>query len=81
MMDGDMGMFLTAFNADYTEIKKNWVLVATPKISAVAEFLESLTLTGDTKDLKQIVITYKNCMAITIDFKRMKTDSPDEIKC
>lgn len=81
MMDGDIGMFLTAFNADYTEIKKNWVLVATPKISAVAEFLESLTLTGDTKDLKQIVITYKNGMTITIDFKRIKTDSPDEIKC
>lgn len=81
MMDGDMGMFLTVFNADYTEIKKNWVLVATPKLSAVAEFLESMTLSGDTKDLKQIVITYKNGMAITIDFKRMKTDSPDEIKC
>ena len=81
VMDGDMGMFQTVFNADYTEIKKNWVLIATPKLSAVAEFLESMTLSGNTKDLKQIVITYKNGMTITIDFKRMKTDSPDEIKC
>lgn len=83
MLDGDMSTFLTAFNVDYTENTKTqkWTLVATPKISAIAEFLKSMTLDGDTKDLKQIVIKYKNGTKVVIDFKRLKTDLPDEIKC
>ena len=83
MLDGDMNTFLTAFNADYTESKKgqNWTLLATPKISSIADFLESITMAGNTKDLKQIIIKYKNGTTIVIDFKRMKTDLPDEIKC
>ena len=83
MLNGNMDKFLMVFNADYTEISKSksWLLTATPKISAVSDFLESVTMTGDIKNLKQIIITYKNSMTITIEFKRMKTDSPDEIKC
>lgn len=83
MLNGDMESFLTVFNADYTESKKtkDWVLVATPKISAIADFLKSMTFRGNTTDLNQIVITYKNGTKITIDFKRLKTDSTDEIKC
>ena len=83
MLDGNMDKFLTAFNADYTEIpkNKNWALVATPKLSAISDFLESITLTGNAKELKQISIIYTNGTTITIDFKRMKADLPDEIKC
>ena len=78
-----MDKFLTVFNADYTESKKgqNWTLLATPKISNVAEFLKSITLIGNPTDLKQIVIKYTNKTTIIIDFKHMKTDSTDEIKC
>ncbi len=82
VLNGDMTMFLMAFNADYTESKGGrWTLMATPKISTIAEFLSSMTLAGNTTDLNQMVIMYKNGMTITIDFKRMKTDLPDEIKC
>jgi outer membrane lipoprotein-sorting protein len=82
VLNGDMTMFLMAFNADYTERKDGrWTLMATPKISAIAEFLSSITMAGNTTDLNQIVIIYKNGMTITIDFKRMKTDLPDAIKC
>lgn len=83
MLNGDMDKFLTVFNADYTESKKgqNWTLLATPKISNVAEFLKSITLIGNPTDLKQIVIKYTNKTTIIIDFKHMKTDSTDEIKC
>lgn len=83
MLDGDMDMFLNAFNADYTESKKgkNWTLLATPKIAAIADFLESITMAGNTTDLKQIVIKYQNGATIVIDFKRIKTGSDDEIKC
>jgi len=81
MLNGDMNMFLMAFNADYTENKTSWTLMATPKLSAIADFLEAITMAGNTKDLKQMVIMYKNGTTITIDFKRMTTDLPDEIKC
>ena len=81
MLNGDMTMFLMAFNADYTENKTSWTLMATPKLSAIADFLEAITMAGNTKDLKQMVIMYKNGTTITIDFKRMTTDLPDEIKC
>ena len=76
-----MDSFLTAFNADYTEKGQNWTLLATPKISAIADFLKSITLGGNAKDLKQIIIKYTNKTTIIIDFKRMETDSNDEIKC
>ena len=83
MLDGDMSSFITAFDADYIEDKKgqNWTLQATPKISAIKDFLSSMTLAGNTKDLKQMVISYKNGTMIIINFKRMKTESADEIKC
>ena len=81
MLDGDMDMFLTAFNADFTESKQNWTLLATPRLSAIADFLTSITFSGNTKNLKQIIIVYKNGTKIVIDFKRIKTDSTDEIKC
>ena len=83
MLDGDMDMFLTAFNADYTESKKgkNWTLLATPKIAAMADFLESIVMAGNTTNLKQIVVKYQNGATIVIDFKRIKTGSDDEIKC
>lgn len=84
MLNGDMDKFLTAFNADYKEenVKtKNWTLKATPKLSAINDFLKSITLAGDIKDLKQMVISYKNGATIIIVFKRIKADSLDEIKC
>ena len=81
MLNGNMDSFLTAFNADYTEKGQNWTLLATPKISAIADFLKSITLGGNAKDLKQIIIKYTNKTTIIIDFKRMETDSNDEIKC
>ena len=83
MLDGDMSSFITAFDADYIENKngQNWTLQATPKISAIKDFLDSITLAGNTKDLKQMVISYKNGTMIIINFKRMKTESADEIKC
>ena len=83
MLDGDMDKFLTAFNTDYTESKKglNWTLLATPKISAIDDFLESIKMNGNTQNLNKIVVKYKNGTKITIDFKRLKMDSDDEIKC
>jgi hypothetical protein len=83
VLNGDMTRFLMVFNVDYSETKKSktWVLQATPKLSAVADFLGSITMTGNLTDLKQMVIMYKNGTIITIDFKRMNTESPDEIKC
>ncbi|MBR3148329.1 MAG: glycosyltransferase [Alphaproteobacteria bacterium] len=83
MLDGDMNDFLTAFDADYTESKKgqNWTLLASPKISAISDFLESMTMTGNKKDLTQIVIKYKNGTKIVLDFRRLKTDLTDEIEC
>ncbi|MCR4918106.1 MAG: glycosyltransferase, partial [Alphaproteobacteria bacterium] len=83
VMNGDMSNFLAAFKADYTENKKTktWTLQAIPKISAISDFLESVILSGNLKDLRQIVIVYKNGATIVIDFKRIKTGAPDEIKC
>ena len=83
VLDGDMDRFLIVFNADYMENpkNKNWILKATPKLSAVSDFLGTITLSGNAKDLKQIIIIYTNQTTITIDFKRMKVDLPDEIKC
>ena len=83
MLNGDMDRFLTVFSADYTETHggKNWTLIATPKISAVAGFLKSMKMSGNTTDLNQIVITYTNGTKIVIDFERINGDSPDEIKC
>lgn len=83
VLNGDMSKFLMVFNADYIESKKgtNWTLQATPKLSNISEFLESITLAGNINDLKQMVITYKNGTTIVLDFTRMKTDLPDEIKC
>ena len=83
MLDGDMGTFLSVFNADYSESKQNsdWKLVAIPKISAVSDFLKSMTFMGNIKDLNKLIITYKNGTKIIINFKRIKVDIPDEIKC
>lgn len=83
MLNGDMTMFLMAFNADYSESKKGtgWTLMATPKVPAIADFLEAITFAGDIKDLHQMVIIYKNGTTVTINFKRMTVDLPDEIKC
>jgi len=83
VLNGDMSTFLMVFKADYIESAKgdNWTLQSTPKISTISDFLDSLTLSGNTTDLKQMVISYTNGTNIIIDFKRMKTDSPDEIKC
>ena len=81
LLNGDMEMFLTAFDADYTESKNNWRLTATPKIDAIGEFLKQITMAGNIHDLRQIIIKYTNGTKIIIDFKRMKTDLSDEIKC
>ena len=83
MLNGDMTMFLMAFNVDYSAGKKNtdWTIMATPKISAIADFLQAITLAGNDTDLHQMLIMYKNGTTITIDFTRMTTELPDEIKC
>ena len=83
MLNGDMSTFLVAFNADYNENQKNktWTMVATPKLSSIGDFLQSMTFSGNATDLNQMIIKYKNGTKITIDFKRIDAVLDDEIKC
>ena len=81
MLNGDMTDFLFAFDVDYTEHKNTWTLVATPRITAIADMIQNLTMYGSTTDLTKIVMTYDDGTIIILEFKRSKKDFADEIAC
>ena len=55
-----------------------WQLTATPKISAMADFIQDVVMRGTTRDLNRVIITYQNGTVIIINFKRMIREIPDE---
>ena len=81
MLNGDMTDFLFAFDVDYTEHKNTWTLVATPRITAIADMIQNLTMYGSTTDLIKIVMTYDDGTIIILEFKRSNKDFADEIAC
>lgn len=81
MLNGDMSDFLFAFNVDYTEYKNTWTLVATPRLTVVADMLQNLTMYGSDKDLDKIVMTYYDGTIVILEFNRLTKDIQDEIIC
>ena len=83
MLNGDMSDFLFAFNADYIDDKNanGWHIVATPRLSAMADFIQDLTIYGTTKDLNKIIITYADGTILMLNFTRSTKDFNYEIVC
>ena len=81
MLNGDMDDFLFAFNVDYTEHKDSWTLVATPRLTNIADMIQNLTMYGNTKDLTKIVMTYYDGTIVILEFNRLKKEIKDEISC
>lgn len=81
MLDGDMSDFLFAFNVDYTEHKNTWTLVATPRLTVVADMIQNLTIYGNQKDLTKIVMTYYDGTIVILEFNRLVKEIKDEIAC
>lgn len=83
MLNGDMSDFLFAFNADYTDDKNanGWHIVATPRLSSLADFIQDLTIYGTTKNLNKIIITYADGTILMLNFTRSAKDFNYEIAC
>lgn len=81
MLNGDMSDFLYAFNADYVEKGTKWTLVATPRLTNIADIIQDLTIYGNNTDLNKIIMTYYDGTIIILEFSKIKTDIPDEIIC
>jgi outer membrane lipoprotein-sorting protein len=81
MLNGDISDFLFAFNVDYFDDKNGWHLVATPRLSALTDFIQNLTVYGTTKNLDKIIITYADGTIIILQFTRSSKDFSDEIVC
>ena len=81
MLNGDMSDFLFAFNVDYNEHKDSWTLVATPRLSVLADMVQNLTMYGTTKDLTKVIMTYYDGTIVILEFNRSKKEIKDEIAC
>ena len=81
MLNGDMSDFLFAFDVDYTEYKNTWTLLATPRLTAIADMIQNLTIYGSTKDLTKAVMTYNDGTIVILEFNRSNKDFSDEIIC
>ena len=83
MLNGDMSDFLFAFDADYVDDKNanGWHIVATPRLSAMTDFIQDLTIYGTTKDLTKIIITYADGTILILNFTRSSKDFNYEIVC
>lgn len=83
LLNGDIKRMLGVFDVDYVENGTNgWQLTATPKISAMADFIQDVVMRGTTRDLNRVIITYQNGTVIIINFKRMIREIPDgQIRC
>ena len=81
MLNGDMSDFLFAFNVDYSEYKNTWTLVATPRLTNIADIIQNLTMYGSTTDLTKVVMTYDDGTIVILEFNRSKKDFADEIIC
>ena len=81
MLNGDMSDFLFAFNVDYNEHKDSWTLVATPRLSVLADMVQNLTMYGTTKDLNKVIMTYYDGTIVILEFNRSKKEIKDEIAC
>jgi len=83
MLNGDMSDFLFAFNADYTDDKNatGWHIFATPRLSAMTDFIQDLTIYGTTKNLNKIIITYADGTILILNFSRSVKDFKYEIVC
>jgi len=81
MLNGDLTGFLFAFNVDYSEHKNSWTMVATPRLSALADMLQNLTVYGTTTDLTKVVMTYYDGTIVILEFTRTQKEINDEIAC
>ena len=81
MLNGDMSDFLFAFDVDYTEYKNTWTLLATPRLTTIADMIQNLTIYGSTKDLTKVVMTYNDGTIVILEFNRSNKDFSDEIIC
>ena len=81
MLNGDMSDFLFVFNVDYSEHKNTWTLVATPRLTVMADMIQNLTMYGSTQDLTKAIITYYDGTIVILEFNRSKEDFDDEIIC
>lgn len=79
-LNGDIQSLSKTFDLDYTD-SMPWQLQATPKIREMKKFIRSIQLTGDTKQLFEIVIQYTNDDEITLKFSVDQKGILDEIKC
>ena len=68
-------------NVDYTEHKNTWTLVATPRLTVVADMIQNLTIYGKQKDLTKIVMTYYDGTIVILEFNRLVKEIKDEIAC
>ena len=83
MLNGDMTRFLSLFNVDYndTKIAGGWTIKATPKNDRISDFIKSISMSGNARELHKIIIEYTGGTQILIEFKRPKKDIADEIAC
>ncbi len=83
MLNGNMSDFLFAFNADYTDDKSanGWHIVATPRLTALADFIQDLTIYGTTQNLNKIIITYADGTIVILNFTRSNKVFNYEIVC
>ena len=81
VLNGDISEFLFAFNVDFTENKESWTMVATPRLTMIADMVQNLTIYGTTKDLTKIVMTYYDGTIVVLKFTRLTKDIDDEIAC
>lgn len=81
MLNGDMTEFLYAFNVDFTEQKNSWTMIATPRLTTVADMIQDITIYGTTNDLTRVVMTYYDGTIVILEFTRMTKDVDDEIVC
>ena len=81
MLNGDMSEFLYAFNTDYTEHKDSWTMVATPRLTAIADMIQDITIYGTTSDLTKVIMTYYDGTIVILEFTGLTKEIADEIVC
>ena len=81
MLNGDMAEFLYTFNVDYNEHKNSWTMVATPRLTTIAEMIQDVTIYGTTTDLNKVIMTYYDGTIVILEFTRLTKEISDEIAC
>jgi SepF-like predicted cell division protein (DUF552 family) len=81
MLNGDMAEFLYTFNVDYNEHKNSWTMVATPRLTTIAEMIQDVTIYGTTTDLTKVIMTYYDGTIVILEFTRLTKEISDEIAC